>query len=115
MFASGVCASLVAAIIWKQYEERNKQIEEESLTITRSNYHHFTDPELGKIVRYGQINPQKSSNTLMKDKVISSEEMKERSNETWDMLRNVLGNSSPFENFELILCLRREVLEKLGV
>jgi hypothetical protein len=25
------------------------------------------------------------------------------------------NNQSPFENFELILCLRREVLEKLGV
>jgi F-type H+-transporting ATPase subunit a len=106
MFASGVCASLVAAIIWKQYEERNKKIEEESLTITRSNYHHFTDAELGKMTRYGKKNPTESTYTPKKDKVISSEEMqemKERGNETWDMLRNVLGNSSPFENFELIL------------
>src|SRR6202046_2228849 len=102
-FASAVAASVVAAIICRRYLD---QIEEHSLIIPPSKFHYLEDQELAKIVRIVGVKETKGAT---EKKVISAEEIKkikereERANDTWDMLWNVLGNSSPFENFELAL------------
>jgi ATP synthase A chain len=137
-FGSAVGASLVAAIIWKHYEEQKMRQKQElknqnTINLTHEKVEQMTDVQLRSVLQNGKDNqldihishsvseplppvsipvPVPVSTpalaTLAEAKIVSAAEKQkemdmERSNETWDMLRNVLGNSSPFENFELIL------------
>ncbi|HXN54472.1 MAG TPA: F0F1 ATP synthase subunit A [Mycoplasmatales bacterium] len=111
---SAVAASVVAAIIYRRYFDK---IEEHSIVIPPSKFHYFEDQELAKLIRVEALPPDFAATTAptaptltkAKAKVISAEEIKkikereDRANDTWDMLWNVSGNSSPFENFELAL------------